>query len=326
VFVPDEYESQDGCDIVEFLAQQPWCDGQVTMWGGSYAGMNQWLTLNGNPAHLRTIVPVASAQKDYDYPFRGPARGVHLMDWLYFTSGKTGYWNMMGESSFWIRKWHEIYHQHLPYVDLDKAFGMPQGQFQDQVGHQPHDPIWHRLEILPEDYQKFNIPILTIAGHYDDAQRGSLITYLRHKRWGTREGWEKHYVVVGPWDHDGTRNPKAEVGGVKFGGAALLDLKALHVEWYDWTMRSGPKPAFLQKRAVYYVIGAEEWRYTDDLEEIATTRRLYLSSQNGQANEVFRAGSLQADAPAASQPDTYTYDPLDTLPASLEQAPIPPII
>ena len=36
-FLPFESEAQDGHDVVEWLAAQPWCDGQVTMWGGSYA-------------------------------------------------------------------------------------------------------------------------------------------------------------------------------------------------------------------------------------------------------------------------------------------------
>jgi putative CocE/NonD family hydrolase len=35
VFDPFAQEPHDGYDIVEFLASQPWCNGKVTMWGGS---------------------------------------------------------------------------------------------------------------------------------------------------------------------------------------------------------------------------------------------------------------------------------------------------
>ena len=38
VFEPFAQEPHDGYDIVEFLAHQPWCNGKVAMWGGSYAG------------------------------------------------------------------------------------------------------------------------------------------------------------------------------------------------------------------------------------------------------------------------------------------------
>ena len=37
----DEYtarETQDGYDVVEWLAAQPWCNGNVGMWGISYGG------------------------------------------------------------------------------------------------------------------------------------------------------------------------------------------------------------------------------------------------------------------------------------------------
>ena len=43
-FRPMRGEGPDGHDIVEWLAAQPWCDGSVAMWGGSYAGFDQWMT------------------------------------------------------------------------------------------------------------------------------------------------------------------------------------------------------------------------------------------------------------------------------------------
>ena len=45
-------DGQDGHDIVTWLSQQPWCNGDVTMRGGSYAGFVQWMTLNEFPAGL----------------------------------------------------------------------------------------------------------------------------------------------------------------------------------------------------------------------------------------------------------------------------------
>src|SRR4030042_6395376 len=38
IFEPFTNEANDGHDVVEWLAGQPWCDGQVAMWGGSYGG------------------------------------------------------------------------------------------------------------------------------------------------------------------------------------------------------------------------------------------------------------------------------------------------
>jgi len=49
------------------------------------------------------------------------------------------------------------------------------------------------------------------------------------------------------------------------------------------------------------------------------TKRLYLNSTNGSANDVFHSGTLEETPPAQAQPDGYIYDPLDVRPADLER-------
>jgi predicted acyl esterase len=101
----------------------------------------------------------------------------------------------------------------------------------------------------------------------------------------------------------------------------MVDLNNLHREWYDWTMKSGPRPAFLTQRVAYYVVGAEEWKYAATLDAVAVgTRMFYLNSKDGRANDVYHSGVLDGEKPAASAPDRYVYDPLDLRPGGLEQA------
>ena len=64
-------EAKDGHDVVEWLARQPWCNGQVAMWGGSYAGYDQWATAKEFPPHLVTIVPTAAYFPGADSWFGG---------------------------------------------------------------------------------------------------------------------------------------------------------------------------------------------------------------------------------------------------------------
>ncbi|NHZ73236.1 MAG: CocE/NonD family hydrolase, partial [Nitrospirae bacterium] len=73
-------------------------------------------------------------------------------------------------------------------------------------------------------------------------------------------------------------------------------------------------------RIAYFVVGANEWKYVDSLESIATEhKKLYLSSAGGQASDAFQSGSLTLEPPGASaDPDSYVYDPLDTRPGELE--------
>jgi len=48
-FEPFTNEPRDGHDVAEWLAKQPFCDGKVAMWGGSYAGFDQWATVKEFP-------------------------------------------------------------------------------------------------------------------------------------------------------------------------------------------------------------------------------------------------------------------------------------
>lgn len=50
-------EAQDGYDLVEWAAAQPWCDGNVGMSGISYFGTVQLVVAAEQPPHLKAIMP-----------------------------------------------------------------------------------------------------------------------------------------------------------------------------------------------------------------------------------------------------------------------------
>jgi putative CocE/NonD family hydrolase len=324
-FEPMANEAKDGHDVVEWLAKQPWSNGKVTMWGGSYAGFDQWSTLKEFPPHLATIVPAAAAHPGVDFPFQGNIFGGYVVQWMTFTSGATGNTNLFGDGSFWQEKFGRLYDSGYAFNTLDRLAGNPLPNFQKWLQHPVPDGYYDAMVPDSAAYQRISIPILTITGHYDGDQPGAMEYYRRHMKWGTASAKANHYLIVGPWDHAGTRTPRAEVGGLTFGPASLLDLNGLHREWYDWTMKGGPKPGFLKDRVAYYVVGpgAENWKYAPDLESVTTSRRsLYLSS-NGSAGDVYGSGSLSPTAPTAetSAPaDKYVYDPLDLRFGRLERS------
>jgi hypothetical protein len=319
-FEPFLQEPHDGHDVVEWLARQPWSNGKVSMWGGSYAGFDQWMTLREAPEHLATIVPVASAHAGVDFPMSKNILGPYDMQWLTFTSGVTSNESLFGESSFWIAKFTELYLQHRPFKELDQIVGNPSPTFQLWVSHPAVDSLWQSLAISPEQYRAIHVPILTITGSYDGDQAGAFAYYRSHMKYGTEKAKAQHYLIIGPWDHAGTRTPKKDVGGLTFGDASLLDMNKLHTDWYDWTLKSGPKPEFLKKRVAYYVMAADEWKYSDTLESISnSTSTLYLDSDSGHANDVTSSGRLGETQPKGAQPDRYVYDPLDVHPAELEK-------
>src|SRR5213080_5495238 len=86
-FEPFAQEPRDGHDAVEWFARQPFCNGKVAMWGGSYAGFDQWATAKEFPPHLTTIVPAAAAHPGLDYPSYNNIGITYDMQWYTLTSG-----------------------------------------------------------------------------------------------------------------------------------------------------------------------------------------------------------------------------------------------
>jgi putative CocE/NonD family hydrolase len=319
-FEPFVNEGKDGYDVVEWLAKQPYCNGKVTMWGGSYAGFDQWTVLKEFPPHLATIVPAAAAHPGVDFPFQYNIFAPYVEQWLTFTSGATSNANLFGSGAFWGARTREYYDEHRAFQEFDRIAGNPSAVFQKWLQHPIPDAYYDAMVPTPEEYKRIQFPILTITGHYDGDQPGAFTYYKRHMEYGTADAKSNHYLIIGPWDHAGTRTPRREVGGLKFGEASVLDLNKLHADWYDWTMKKGAKPDFLKKRIAYYVVGAgaENWKYADSLESISNeTRTLYLGS-NGKADNVFQSGALADKAGTGAAADKWTYDPLDTRPGDAE--------
>ncbi len=262
-------EPHDGHDVVEWLAQQPFCDGKVAMWGGSYAGFDQWATAKEFPPHLATIVPAAAVHPPYDYPSLDNVGYSYDMQWFTFTSGKASQQNLFGDSKFWRTKFLEAYKKHIAFSMLDSIVGNPSKSFQRILKHPTADSYYDGMVPTKEQLQKISLPILTITGQYD-------------------------------------------------GDGAIVDLNDLHRQWYDWTMKNGAKPQFLKNQVAYYLLapgnsGANgEWEYTDSYANlIANPKAFYLDSKNGDANGVFRSGTLTETKPSEGA-DQFVNDPLDT--------------
>ena len=320
-FEPFVNDSRDGCDIVEWLAARPWSNGKVAMWGGSYAGFDQWTTLKHPPTQLVTIVPAAAGYPGVDFPFFNNIFTSDAIRWLTLTNGKISNLMLYGESSFWSRKFADLQIEGRPFRELDRVVGNPSPIFQNWLDHPHPDSFWDGMVPRDSDYAGITIPILTITGHYDGDQAGALAYYRKHMEFGTPESKARHHLIIGPWDHAGTRTPAAEMGGLKFGEASVLDLNQLHREWYDWTMKNGPKPEFLQKRVAYYVAGkeAECWKYAEDLDAVGAKKLMLYLRSNGGASNLFASGVLSHEKPRGEKPDSFVSDPLD-MQAILEEA------
>ena len=56
----------DAYDITEWLAAQPWSDGNIGMWGCSATGHSQWQATATQPPHLKAIMPLCAPSEYYE--------------------------------------------------------------------------------------------------------------------------------------------------------------------------------------------------------------------------------------------------------------------
>nr|WP_047168052.1 CocE/NonD family hydrolase [Sphingomonas sp. Y57] len=309
-FDPFINEGRDGHDAVQWLAAQDYCDGRVAMWGGSYGGYDQWATARERPRALASIAPVASPFMGIDYPMRNNGAMPYWMQWLTLISGRTSqdrmFWN---NERYWGAKFCQWVESGLPFRELDTFLGNPSPTFRKWVAHPEPDGFWDDYNLKAADYANIDMPVLTITGALDADQLGAMAHYREHLTHGPDGAASRHYLVIGPWDHAGTRVPQLRFAGIDAGPNSLVDLKALHRQWYDWTLGSGERPSFLKKNVAYYVMGADEWRYADRLEGITSHSLLLALQSDGTANSLYRSGRLVGGAQPSGEPDAYIYDP-----------------
>lgn len=250
VFRPFEDDGADGHDAVGWLAAQPWSTGDVVTYGGSYSGFAQWAVAATRPPALRAVAPVASVCPGVDFPMAGGVPLAYAVQWLAFTRGRrmnTGPWS---DDRYWRDAHRDLGAR--PFRDLDLAsVGERLPAFQEWLDHPSYDDFWARH--VPS--APLEVPVLAITGQYDDDQLGALTYEERHPA---------THLLVGPWDHGGTRSAARSFGGLTFPADSEIDLPGLHADWYDWVLGRGPRPDFLADRVTYYHVGAG-WRHAPAL-------------------------------------------------------------
>ncbi|MGA7928410.1 MAG: CocE/NonD family hydrolase [Candidatus Sulfotelmatobacter sp.] len=318
---------RDGYDVVEWIAAQPWSDGHVVMFGGSFVGMTQWRTAAQHPPHLAAIAPYVPIYPGWDVPNTNGIPQAWSAVILGYTSGRSLNTGFIANQSYWAGKMLEQYAAYRPFRELDDAIGISQddwwmtddrGQklsfmkmWLDHVGDEPFNLA---AEPKAQDYARMDFPVLTATGYFDDDQPGALRYYRGHVNDAPAAAVSQDYLVIGPWDHGGTQKPTKEIEGLAIPEAAVIDMDALHADWYDWVLGRGPKPAFLHDRVAYFMMGADEWRYAKTLEATSSGKglKLYLSAPEG-PRDLFHSGSL-SQSPTGQEPPAIVVDDPHELP------------
>lgn len=307
-FVPFLHEAEDGFDTIEWAARLPGSDGQVGMYGFSYAGATQLLPATLRPPSLRTICPAMTGSQYYEgwtYT-QGALSLAFAMSWATQLAsgnarreGEAGALAQLDMAFAGITGWHWF----LPlaaFPPLSAGFG---GYFFDWLAHPTYDDYWRRWSI-DEDYSRITTPALHVAGWYDVFLAGTVKNYVGLRDGaGTGEAQAGQKLVIGPWLH----MPWAPLSDSPQDVAPTV-VDDLQLRWFNHFLK-GEESGVLIWPVWLYVMGAEVWRgYESWPPPGARPVRWYLHS-GGRANSCFGDGRLSRDEPQDEPPDFFTYDP-----------------
>ncbi len=289
----------DGYDSVEWLATQPWCDGNVGMMGGSYGGWTQWAAARDRPPHLKTMVSSCAAGKwGRELPWDRGGVSFVMFSWLFMTYG----YAMQTPD---LVDWERVF-SHLPLRTLDRALGMELPAWDEWLDHPMLDAYW-RAALLDDAFVELDIPVLHLTGWYDGDQPGQM--YFWDGMQLSRAADQQH-MIVGPWTHGGVFKPLQNVRDVDYTPASVVDMDKVHVQWFDRWLKGDDNGVAEAARVSYFFTGINEWRDSPvwPRADIADTT-LYLHSGGG-ANTLLGDGKLGFDEPSSDEPvDTFVYDP-----------------
>lgn len=206
----DEYlplEQQDGLEILRWLAEQAWCDGNVGMIGISWGGFNGLQIAALQPPELKAVIAVASTDDRYadDVHHMG---GCLLGDNLSWASIMFAYNSLppdpdvVGER--WREEWMKRLEQNEPWLDI-------------WLRHQRRDGYWRHGSIC-EDYSAVQCPVMLVSG-WADGYSNAVFRMLENLD-VPRKG------LVGPWGH---RYPHMGIPG-----PAIDFLQECTLWWDKW--------------------------------------------------------------------------------------------
>jgi putative CocE/NonD family hydrolase len=310
-FEPLVNEAPDGYDSVEWVGEQPWCSGKVGMMGASYLGVVQWLAARERPPHLAALVSTAAPGRWMEeIPYRFGSYKPYWIWWLSLVSGRTMQQQIFVQPE--VPDWGPII-THRPLRDADLVLGRTTTVWRKWLHHETYDDYWKQLS-LRGYFQKLDLPVLHITGWFDVSQWGQLFYWKEMAQ--ASPARDRQWLLVGPWSHAGTSDPQQHLGGRDFGKDSVLDIRAVHLRFFDRWLKGVDNGADRDRQVRIFTTGTNQWRDEDQWPLAnAVETRFYLHS-GGSANTLAGDGSLRIEPAGDEEPaDMYVYNPEDPTPS-----------
>lgn len=300
-WIPQNCETEDGSDTLDYLAACDWCSGNIGMIGGSYLGYVQWAAAaSGNP-HLKAMISEVTAGSAFvDIPRRGGTLVSGTLAWAFAVSSRR-----MDASKMVRDDWDEVL-SFRPLSDVcTHALGYRVPFWEEWLRHDCNDDFWKKGDWYnrAKEAGGVQVPALIFSGWFDDDGMGT--TQALDLTAEYPEGRRK--VLLGPWKHSG--NADYDLHGVPMGSNAVrYDIDLLFFRWFEKYLCGVENGVADGAPVEYFTVGENRWKTAENWPpENTKTRMLYLGG--GDALTRFGGGTLLTRKPDAPGSDTFRYDP-----------------
>ena len=288
LFSPEE--TRDAYDITEWLAVQPWSDGNIGMFGRSYLGITQFMAASTAPPHLKAIFPEMSEFDHYSFVYPG---GVFHEDFF--------------------RQWGNMVNEldaDGSAVDEDGNQAMLRAALQEHEANldvfETYSPLPYRDGVSPmtgtqpyvvnnpanylKEIRDSGVPVYHWAGWYDMFPKDALLWYSNLTN--------PQKIAIGPWAHP-------QLGS--------LDLATEELRWYDYWLKGIDNGVMSEAPIYYYTMGEGKrsgwhsaWHWPLPEEQPAN---YYFDGTRAGSVDSVNDGSLSPAQPAATAGvDEYHVD------------------
>ena len=331
----------DGYDSLSWLAGQEWSSGNVgTLGCSSTAEWQLALAAMDHPAH-KAMVPMAAGAgigrvgEFYEQGnwYKGGVHQTLFTVWLYGVQQNLRPQFPEGLSQADRRRLRRMYDlapempdidwkKHLatlPAVDWLKEAGANAGPGAELMRRKPDDPAWYEGGLYHDD-EDFGVPAFWFNSWFDVSQGPNLALFNHVRANATdpdvRDG---QFVLVAPTLHCGFyRIPEHEdlVVGELNVGRPHFDLYEQVFSFFDHYLKDAAN-GFPSRtpRVQYYTMGRNDWSTAGQWPPAAAAPMTWYLDSDAGAASVFGDGRLRAEPPERAGRDTYTYDPMNPVPA-----------
>jgi hypothetical protein len=183
----DEYlkqEQDDALEVMAWIEAQPWCSGQIGMYGISWGGFNGLQIAARRPPQLKAVISIASTDDRYAddvHYLGGCVLAAEMLPWasrMFQLNALPPDPQLVGDR--WREMWMSRLENTPPYVNA-------------WLEHQTRDAFWKHGSVC-EDYAAIEVPVYAVGG-WGDAYTNAVFRLLEGLP-GPKKG------LIGPWCHD----------------------------------------------------------------------------------------------------------------------------